>query len=238
MREHGQTWSDQGMKNTTLVRLATSFIAGAMLLGACGGSTDSATEGDDSSGQVTAAAEASGATPETTPTEAGDADGTETATATDSGAVSGGPEGVDISQAPLCALVSAEAAKTLFGDLKIANPSPDPRSCGLFATPEGVAFGASLLIQPMFAQFDDNVKTSKELGYTVEELTGIGEKAVFISGTVPGFAPSADVVFLKDQTTYHVMVSFGGGVPAVDPQTVKSITVPIATEYAKMLPLP
>lgn len=181
-------------------------------------------------------ADASGSdTPVVTEATGADSDATAAAVAAESVAPSGeGPAGVNVSQTPMCKLVSTDVAKALFGDLKIDTPAPEQNSCGLFAKPEGAVLGRSLQLMPVLIPLDAKVEQDKALGYTVEELSGIGDRAVYIAGDVEGFAPSRQVVFTKGEITYTVSTSFADGSPAPDAATVKAIIVPIATEYARV----
>lgn len=127
--------------------------------------------------------------------------GVTAAPATDGGGGGGG--NVD---GTLCDLVSADALAALFpgGTPGAADPSGGQQACTLPIT--GPSGTAHFLMTPSLLPFDDRLQNDTDLGFTISQLDGIGDRSYYSPGNET--YPQADLVFEKAGAAYSLRATY------------------------------
>lgn len=162
-----------------MTRLYRSLPLLAVLALAASCSSDSR---DSSSGSTKPAGGADTAVPDTSP----------------------GGDGSGESSAPLCLFASSDDLAALFPGATAGNPDPSSNSCTIAMTAAGG--DAFFLMSPSLAPFDARMQQDTDLGLTISQLDGIGERSYYSRGN--DLFPQADLVFEKAGTTYAVRASY------------------------------
>jgi hypothetical protein len=157
---------------------------------------------------------------------------TETAAATATGV---GPAGIDITNAQLCKLVTTEDITALFGSTPFSAPGYSTNSCSLNTNVEGQALQSSLVMMPVFPTLAEAKQFATEIGRTVEDVQGIGDAAIYISGAAPGFGPAHVVQFVVKDISYIVEATFQKGQKDPGDAVIRPILERIARDYAATL---
>ncbi|MEQ1698811.1 MAG: hypothetical protein ABMA25_01825 [Ilumatobacteraceae bacterium] len=157
-------------------RISALPLIAALLLGASCGSDDSKT---------------AGSSPDATTISVADTTG-------------GGGSGSTDSPAPLCLLATADDFATLFPGATIGTPDPSSNSCTIAMTTAGGT--AYFLMTPSLLSYDDRLQQDTDLGFTISQLDGIGDRAYYSPGNE--MFPQADLVFEKAGTTYSLRATY------------------------------
>lgn len=191
-----------------MTRAALPLLALALLAPACGGDDDS-----------TAASTAPSVV---------DSSGTNTT------AASGGDSGDSgDSLGPVCDLVNPDDLAALFPGALPGSPDVSTNSCSLTVSPSTGA-GAFFAMMPVFTPFDDRLQIATDLGHTISQLDGIGERAYYAAGA-SGFE-FGEVVFEKGGIVYSVIADYAlGDVPMPDAATIQDTLMRIAGTWAQTL---
>lgn len=116
----------------------------------------------------------------------------------------GGGDGSTDSVAPLCLLATADDFAALFPGATAGNPDPSSNSCTIgMSTAGGTAY---FMMTPSMAVFDDRLQQDTDLGFTISQLDGIGDRSYYTRGN--DMFPQSDLVFEKAGTTYAVRASY------------------------------
>lgn len=156
--------------------------------------------------------------------------GGEASTASDGSGGSGG--NIDGS---LCALASADDLAALFpgGTIGQADPSGGQQSCSLPVA--GTAGTAYFLMTPSLLPYDDRLQNDTALGFTINQLDGIGDRAYYSPGNAT--YPQADLVFERGGVAYSLRATYtnSGLTMAAEPglqDTMMRIAVAWAAQLA------
>ncbi len=141
----------------------------------------------------------------------------------------GSDGGVVDSVAPLCLFASADDLAALFPGATAGNPEPSSNSCSIAMTAAGG--DAFFLMTPSLAGFDARVQQDTDLGLTISQLDGIGERSYYSRGNE--LFPQSDLVFEKAGTTYSVRASYANsGQTMVAEPTLQDTLMRIAATWA------
>lgn len=119
--------------------------------------------------------------------------------------ITGGESGDNV-DGTLCSLASADDIAALFpgGTPGEADPSGGQQACTLPITgPSGAAY---FLMTPSLLPYDDRLQNDTDLGFTISQLDGIGERAYYSPGNET--FPQADLVFEKAGTAYSLRATY------------------------------
>lgn len=130
--------------------------------------------------------------------------GREASTASD-GSDASGISGGNI-DGSLCALASGDDLAALFpgGTIGQADPSGGQRSCSLPVA--GTAGTAYFLMTPSLLPYDDRLQNDTALGFTINQLDGIGDRAYYSPGNAT--YPQADLVFERGGVAYSLRATY------------------------------
>jgi len=152
-----------------------------------------------------AACGSDGGTTSTSPAAGGDIAAPITQTALDGGSGS---------VAPVCDFASADDLAALFPGATAGDSAPSSNSCTLgMTTAAGTAYFS---MTPSMAALDARMQQDTDLGFTISQLDGVGERAYFSPGN--DIFPQADLVFEKAGTTYAVRASYANSCQSMAPQ--------------------
>jgi hypothetical protein len=161
---------------------SAAVLAVALLAVGCSSDDKSATDTVAAGGDVTAA-----------PVTDGGGD-------TGSGDTGGNVDG------SLCDLAAADDLATLFPGGTIGEPDPTggQQACSLTITgPAGTAyFSMTVSLLP----YDDRLQNDTDLGFTISQLDGIGDRAYYSPGNET--YPQADLVFEKAGSAYSMRATY------------------------------
>jgi len=133
------------------------------------------------------------------------------------------------SVAPVCNFASADDLAALFPGATVGNPDPSSNSCTIGMTTAGGT--AYFLMTPSMGTLDARLQQDTELGLTISQLDGIGERAYFSPGN--DTFPQADLVFEKAGTTYAVRASYANsGQPMAAQPALQDALMRIAAAWA------
>ncbi|MGB8858537.1 MAG: hypothetical protein WCC60_04745 [Ilumatobacteraceae bacterium] len=131
--------------------------------------------------------------------------------------------------APLCQLASAADLAALFPGATAGTPDPSSNSCTIGMTTAGGT--AYFMMTPSLAVFDDRTQQDTDLGFTLSQLDGIGDRAYYSRGN--DTFPQSDLVFEKAGTTYAVRASYANsGQAMVAEPTLQDTLMRIASAWA------
>lgn len=144
----------------------------------------------------------------------------------------GGDGGSTESAAPLCLLATADDLAALFPGATAGNPDPSSNSCTIaMSTGSGSAY---FMMTPSLATFDDRMQQDTDLGFTISQLDGIGDRAYYTRGN--DMFPQSDLVFEKAGTTYAVRASYTDSGLAMTPDpTLQDTLMRIAAAWAAIV---
>jgi len=135
----------------------------------------------------------------------------------------------------LCALASADDLAALFpgGTIGQADPSGGQQSCSLPVA--GTAGTAYFLMTPSLLPYDDRLQNDTALGFTINQLDGIGDRAYYSPGNAT--YPQADLVFERGGVAYSLRATYtnSGLTMAAEPglqDTMMRIAVAWAAQLA------